>query len=156
MLQFFPTVISYTHTQCRSHCVQPVEGGLHIHSQRRAPAGPCSAESYAGCWGLTFMCWGCPNRPIRCFCFLCSVIYKTQKRYFQKSSHLYLCWRARPLLLNMPAASLHRFALSYHFEETTKRCTNSAHCWTERRLKSCQPRHSHCSVFWRRQQNTNH
>lgn len=33
----------------------------------------------AGCCGLMFMCGGCPRRPIRCFCFLCSVIYK--RRY---------------------------------------------------------------------------
>lgn len=40
----------------------------------------CVSWPYAGCWGLTFMCWGCPNRPIRCFCFRCSVIWRRQRR----------------------------------------------------------------------------
>lgn len=40
----------------------------------------------AGCCGLMFMCGGCPRRPIRCFCFLCSVIYK--RRYTHTHTHV--------------------------------------------------------------------
>ncbi len=35
----------------------------------------------AGCWGFMFMCWGCPNRPILCFCFLCSVICQNKHKH---------------------------------------------------------------------------
>lgn len=34
--------------------------------------------SYAGCWGFTLIEGGWPRRPIRCFCFLCSVIWKIE------------------------------------------------------------------------------
>lgn len=33
---------------------------------------------YAGCCGFTLIEAGCPRRPIRCFCFLCSVIWKIE------------------------------------------------------------------------------
>ncbi len=36
----------------------------------------------AGCWGFMFMCWGCPNRPILCFCFLCSVICQNKHNIY--------------------------------------------------------------------------
>lgn len=39
-----------------------------------------SPAVYAGCCGLTFMCCGCPSRPIRCFCFLCSVIWEEEEQ----------------------------------------------------------------------------
>lgn len=41
------------------------------------------ARPYAGCWGLMFMCWGCPSKPMRCFCFLCSVIWKNTEDRLQ-------------------------------------------------------------------------
>lgn len=49
----------------------------------------------AGCCGLMFMWGGWPRRPIRCFCFLCSVIYTGNKVNWLKSistifKHLHL------------------------------------------------------------------
>lgn len=86
MLQCFPTVLSYTHTQCSIHCARPLERGpphsVHRHAAEAEPLQGRVSRPYAGCWGLTFMCWGCPNRPIRCFCFLCSVIWEHRRDRF--------------------------------------------------------------------------
>lgn len=60
------------------YCHKLVQYAFRATSER--PLGLLLAQSYAGCCGLMFMCCGCPSRPIRCFCFLCSVIWKRQKK----------------------------------------------------------------------------
>lgn len=60
------------------YCHKLVQYAFRATCER--PLGLLLARSYAGCCGLMFMCCGCPSRPIRCFCFLCSVIWKRQKK----------------------------------------------------------------------------
>lgn len=67
----------------KSHSVQCAwcSRSVLTHSRCWVGFGALLAGCYAGCWGLTFKCWGCPKRPIRCFCFLCSVIWKAPKKF---------------------------------------------------------------------------
>lgn len=89
---------------------------------------------YAGCWGLTFMCWGCPNRPIRCFCFLCSVIWRahTQKKKDFKNNST--CWHAR-LLPAERAGSLSPLSIDSFFHTALQKLTNDAQSLHAAKLK---------------------
>lgn len=86
--------------------------------------------AHAGCWGLTFMCWGCPNKPIRCFCFLCSVIWKSQKdrwRTGQKKKKIIV---PAPLACTSSSAAAESFSLihSSFYRTTLQKLTKvSAH-----------------------------
>lgn len=96
------------------------------------------ARPYAGCWGLMFMCWGCPSKPMRCFCFLCSVIWKKHKRptLVHDSSHLS---RSRPLPLTGPRClavdSPHRSVHSKRLTEATATVQLQIYLLTEAEYK---------------------
>lgn len=64
--------------------------GFSPSRRRHRCRAAAAAQPYAGCCGLMFMCWGCPSRPMRCFCFLCSVIWKQDRKHrlLDVSSHL--------------------------------------------------------------------
>lgn len=138
LMTTYVTVSPYCY-KLHSHSVQYTltsEWGLNAPSTQGWVSWP-----YAGCWGLTFMCWGCPNRPIRCFCFLCSVIWRSQtKKLKDLSSHHSTCTSVGMHILFCCCCCcwqlflytlLHRFILSCRFTETNKCCTNSARCSTE-------------------------